>query len=655
MNNLCISLIAWISRRWLRLLITLLFVSTALWTYALGFSARNIANAAFSSLQFLVLNKEIAEINTSPVVVWGLIAMQFLLPVTASVGLINTLFYNQFDPFYAQLRLNLKKNHVVIIGCGPVGASISMAFCSKETPVIVIDKKPDNIYRSKVVEYNNYAIWLSADFTEAHILKAMKLEKSSKIFICTDDDNRNLDIFNKINSTISGIAKRPEIHIQLVSDAARDALKDSVGWLGLTAGLQYDNVSTFDLYELAAREIFNRYSPDKFSSTDENSDVSQTIIVVGSSNMAKALIRRAGQLGHYSADGKLKVIWVDPDVESVAKSLYAECPNLNPEVNPSEFSLPDDGADYKEILPSILIDTVSDYIGNVLRQEKYKFIFDQKTPAVVFVCNEDEAKNADYACEICAFYNRIQVFETGRSQHIVVAVQFDQKFGLSHHGFQTMNSLKCTHPHEGLAFKTEEISIIESIGALLADDLKDKLASYFNTVVYNKNDPSQCADEWRKLPELLKESNRDVADHIEIKLRKLIGPNTLMQKASEEDSRKVDGALANDFQLRDLSMIEHKRYCAFMFMAGYSYAPKKEHDFNNWPAGVSALEELLRDKSGVKNSKAEILKLKEKHWQRLVRVNPTLVAYNSLHNDEKVKDENIAKEISTAIKFVSLS
>lgn len=626
MNNLCVSFISWVTQRWVRILIVLLLISTTLWICALGFSARNIANAAFNSLQFLFLSKELGETDASPIIIWGLIAMQFLLPVVVFFGLINDLFYSRLEPFFAAYRLRFKDSYIVIIGAGQVGSSIAMAFCNRGETVLIIDKKLDNFYRSKVDNHNlnnkknKHAIWLSADSMDVRLLKAVDLDKALKIFICTNNDNRNLAIFNKINNSLNINTQRPEIHIQLDSDSARDTLKDSVGWLGLTSGLPYDNVSTFDVFELTAREVFNRYTPDKYSPTDESSEVSQAIIVVGAGAIAKSLVKRAGRLGHFSAKGKLKVIWVDPDVELVASSLYAKCPNLNPEVTPYEFNWPNDGGDYKEILPSILIETVPDYIENALRQEKYKNILHQNTPAVVFVCHEDEGKNADQARNICAFYNRNHHLENNNLQRVVVAVQYDQKYGLSHHRSYAEGSLKSKNPYEGLAFKTDEISAIDSIGVMLADDLTDKLASYFNTVVYNKKSVSECAYEWRKLPEFLKESNRDVADHIEIKLRKLIGPNCLMKQESDEDYRKVKESLASNNKIKDLAVIEHKRYCAFMFTSGYSYGDRKE-----------------------------------KKLQRLVRVNPTLVSYKSLNGTEKEKDINIAKEISTAIKFANQS
>ena len=662
-------LISWISLYWLRILIVLWLISVALWTYATGFSARNIASGAFNSLQFLVLNKDIGDIKTSGLVVWGLIAMQFLLPMLASIGLIKNLFQNQLEPFYAKLCLKFKKDHIVIIGCGPVGLSISKAFCNNSDSadtVLIVDKNSENDCRTTLNDINKLnkkakqAIWLHGDITDKHVLNAIKLEKARKIFICMGNDSQNLKTFREVNTALAATTyipanssridspahvnknKRPEIYIQLVSDAARDALRDPVGWQGLAQGLPHDNISGFDMHELAAREIFNRYLPDMLKDTDHENSISQTIIIVGASAMAKALIRRSGRLGHFSSKGKLQVLWADPNVEEVATTLYAECPNLNPNVKPFELKLPEN-PDNSEILPSIYISTVSDHITNVLRQSKIAELSNQKLPSVVFVCHEDEAKNADQAREICAFYNRTQTSKCNKSKP-VVAVQFNQKYGLSHDEQHNQTSVvqsdqknglshkkpdenhqtELPHPHNGLAFRTDEILITDAVGEVLIDNKKDKLASYFNTVIYSKKDSSKCSDEWIDLKEFLKESNRDAADHLAIKLHHLVPSNNMMKrKTTEEDYLRVNEALRT--HASDLSFIEHKRYCAFMFTAGFSFGAPKH---------LTITDSMSR-----------------KDLERLVRVNATLIPYSNLASNEQEKDKEMVLHIIGALAF----
>lgn len=621
-------LISWISLYWLRILIVLWLASLALWTYAMGFSARNIASGAFNSLQFLVLNKDIGDIQTSSLVVWGLIAMQFLLPMLASIGLIKNLFQNQLEPFYAKLCLKFKKDHIVIIGCGPVGLSISKAFCNNNDTVLIIDKNSDNDCRTTLNDINilnkkaKQAIWLHGDITDKNVLDAIKLEKARKIFICMGNDSLNLKAFRDVNTALANKNKRPEIHIQLVSDAARDAMRDPVGWQGLAQGLPHDNISGFDMHELAAREIFNRYLPDMFEDTDHENNISQTIIVVGASSMAKALIRRAGRLGHFSCKGKLQVIWTDPNVEDAATSLYAECPNLNPNVKPFELNLPEH-PDNSEVLPSIYISTVSDHITNILRQSKITALSNQKSPSVIFVCHEDEAKNADQAREICAFYNRTQTLKSSQSKP-VVAVQFDQKYGLSHEMLDANDQLNPSHPHDGFPFRTHEISITDAVGQVLTDDKKDLLASYFNTVIYSGGKASDCVNNWQKLKEFLKESNRDAADHLKIKLHHLIGSNDVMKtKTTEEDLLRINEALST--HASELSFIEHKRYCAFMFTAGFSYGAPQQLPITN--------------------------PMLPKELERLLRVNPTLIPYSKLDSNEQKKDNRMVSHIIGALDF----
>lgn len=639
------SFFNFVLRYWLRILITFLIASTVLWTCAIGLSFRNIATGFFYSLQFLVLNKDI-NADISGALAFGLIVMQISLPLLTSIGLVNSLFNEKFEPFLAAFRLKRMKEYVVVVGCGSVGSEIAKKFCSLDVAVLVIDKDHSNIHRSTLQESSENGlgfIWLTGDITDSNILKMAQINKASKIFVCTGDDSRNLQIFKNISSTLTpkksancvsestvvDSTPNPDIRIQLASDAARDALRDWCGWLDITSGMTNINVSGFDVYELAAREIFNNYSPDNFHDTDNEGLTSQVVMVVGTGRMASALIRRAGRLGHFSKLGKLKLIWVDPEVESASKTLFAENPHLNPDINPKELNLA--ANDWKEILPSIDVICVSSHIGSALRQNKIKELSDQRLPAVVFICHADEAENANEAREVCAFYNRTQPCGMSENQGVIVAVQYEQTYGLSHNNPSEPTELKPSLP-----YRTEEVVILDTIGDVLADEKTDGYAKYFNSIVYSgetKKTKVKMNTEWSDLPEFLKESNRDLADHIAIKLRYIDAQQSAPMLSSSNTK-----LLLEHHVVRELSVIEHKRYCAYMFSAGYAYKLENEKTFTH-PVEVVSLNKRLPAFT------------EEKHWQRHLRVNPTLLPYDDLTIDEKTKDKNMVDSIDKALNF----
>ena len=86
---------------------------------------------------------------------------------------------------------------------------------------------------------------------------------------------------------------------------------------------------------------------------------------------------------------------------------------------------------------------------------------------------------------------------------------------------------------------------------------------------------------WGTLPEAMREQNRLQADHLQVKLR-AIG----MRLDSLPDKEKLKSALIENLEL--LAEIEHLRWNAVQFIAGWKYAPgKKNQDHLTHPCLVS--------------------------------------------------------------------
>lgn len=73
-----------------------------------------------------------------------------------------------------------------------------------------------------------------------------------------------------------------------------------------------------------------RHSPDIYAPTDKLGEIAQTIMVVGISNMAQALILRFARLGVYSPNGKLRLLWVGKGVAETLTKMAESFPALKP-------------------------------------------------------------------------------------------------------------------------------------------------------------------------------------------------------------------------------------------------------------------------------------------------------------------------------------
>ena len=134
---------------------------------------------------------------------------------------------------------------------------------------------------------------------------------------------------------------------------------------------------------------------------------------------------------------------------------------------------------------------------------------------------------------------------------------------------------------------------------------------------------------WLDEPFFVKESNRDLADHLAIKARYAgIDVKTVAQIVFEGEAAVSDEEveqLRHVFQGRipqDLELMEQRRYRAFMFMNGFSHGRKTAPEAT--PKG-------------------------QKEIDRSLRLNQTLLTEN-LSDPEKAKDSRIVEESIAALR-----
>ena len=150
----------------------------------------------------------------------------------------------------------------------------------------------------------------------------------------------------------------------------------------------------------------------------------------------------------------------------------------------------------------------------------------------------------------------------------------------------------------------------------MVTDRADRLAMGYHAVYA---DPS--VQPWLDEPFFVKESNRDLADHLAIKARYAgIDAKTVTQIVFDGEAAVSEKEVEQLRQvLQDLELMEQRRYRAFMFMNGFSHGRKTAPEAT--PKG-------------------------QKEIDRSLRLNQTLLTEN-LSDHEKAKDIKIV-EVSIA-------
>ena len=168
---------------------------------------------------------------------WGirlLYFMYYLAPAVSLGALAEHLFTTA--RFYLRFKI-LKGNHFVIIGAGRVASQIpeklNLYFKQNykrtklgiEVPIVIADKNKDALLSS----LNNYNIQ-SFNAEDSIIIKNLNLGKANMIFILTDNDWVNVNLFFQLKNYFSGksdLKKYPRIFIRIKSEDLLNELKQN--------------------------------------------------------------------------------------------------------------------------------------------------------------------------------------------------------------------------------------------------------------------------------------------------------------------------------------------------------------------------------------------------------------------------------------------
>jgi len=607
--------------------------------------------ALFHALQIIVLNYD-HEADQGSEYFWSMKALQLVIPAFASVGLLKNLFHEQISPLFVQIQSRFQPPEVLVIGGGSVGRSIAETLATQGNRVLIVDLHGSAVAynataeaahtqarhqeRTKASSYRAPA-WLRGDGRDHEILAGANAARARKVYICTGDDETNLQVTRQLFAffEVQPRGRGPtSVRVHLLSDDARRAVRDWLGWYSLVGHKAVD-VESFDIYEIAARELLIRYSPDRFMPTDHVGAMSQVVVVSGAGRMAQELIRRAARIGHFSANGRLHIFWVDPDVDTASRHLQTMTPHID--WQPLSNEIPADWTT-QSIEHLVKVVLVPNYLTEALTKKLIENAAAGRVPAVMWACHEDSARNAAEVRDFCACYNRYPA--TGGTSSRAVAVQFSQTLGLS-------DATENTKLFAGFSCVPAEATVMEYAVDVLCDGRRDELAKYINTVIYHGRSYSEYAEkDWAALPEFIRDSNREAADHTYIKLRYsgvaeskvdrlLAAPGQRLSTIADPPAVPVDlaGKVWNALKA-SLSVVEHRRYCAFMFSAGFAQLEKRPEDMSSL-TGVQSLS--AANVFGVDKA--------EKHWERMVRLNASLQPFDVLTEKEKKKDDEIVRHM----------
>ncbi|WNV06539.1 NAD-binding protein [Candidatus Methylospira mobilis] len=604
----------WVERHGLYIIAGLLLVSTLLWFAALkGSVPSRLIHGFLYSLQFIVLNKRVDDVQET-LLRYGLYLPLFALPFFASIAFFGALFRERLVPFLQTREVATLNHHHVIVGYGAFGQALAKELGKNGRTVVGID-----LPGSPAIPVAN-SILLRYDALHVPIVNKANMESAKCVYLLLPSERDNLRILEKITQQLQN--KNVKVFLRTETNNMQRLIADWVGLkaFNLNTGLDIRPCSPIDI---AARGVVNAYAPDLYAATDREGPIAQMVMVTGASAAAKALVLRLARIGVFSPQGKLQLVWAGEGVDKAYAEIAAIYPALETGFDRRQFwGAPADISRkyFDRVLPPIKIDILDSPAAHAIRGGALDHVCGARRPSVIYVCHESAVRNLaearDLQAALCS--HDTLMGEKESRQRLILAVQSPSVLGIGDGADVAVLNV--------LSYRIEEVSIDSVFANTVADDRADELAKGFDSAYAQRRKIDELA--WVQKKFFLKESNRELADHLAIKARysgidaKKVADCVFKGTAAiSDDDRKL-----MELHRDDLIAMEQLRYRAFMFMNGFAHGSRPE-------------EEDEQKKFG-------------KELDRSLRINATLLKEN-LSSAERVKDEDIIDVSLAALRLRS--
>jgi len=535
---------------------------------------------------------------------------RFLAPALLAYATIRAavaLFREQ----WRRCRLPFWRHHVVVCGLGEKGRRLVEEFLQRGERVVAVDKDEANSNIPSCGEHG--ALVLVGDAANPLVLQKARIHRAKHLIAVTGDDGVNVEIAvqaqNQIKAIMGsrtpvgpaphccwgsgrgdlappwagGLAPRCDgwcyVHLQETN------LKELVGGNELFTGPEGScPAKFFDIYENAARLVFRKHPPDTFVSDPYRDEIH--LLIIGFGRMGESIALQAARQGHYASGKPVRLTVVDAEATRQLNLFLYRYPKF-PDI--CELSWADLRLEDPEFL-------------------RFQFLGDlseRRSPTMIFVCLEDEKQGLLGAKRLLKAWPTLQVPILVRVRSLTGFARLVQE-GIT----QTLK--------EGRIFPFGSIGETCSLKLVLDEEL-DILAKANHALYVSHMEkrgktaatrPAMAP--WPVLREDYKDSNRQQAEHLAVKLR------TLGCELQDLQPGETPGFDYYPEEIELLARMEHNRWNAERWLAGW-----------NWCS--ADIDEPTRASQ---------------------KLNPYLVPYEDLPDEIKEYDRDHARDIPVILSLI---
>lgn len=499
------------------------------------------ADLLYRTLQLFVLEINPRHYPVNPI----LEAARWLAGIVAGIALFRAaaeIFRQQLD----QRKLRLLKDHTIVCGLGRKGFQLVQQLHQRRTPVVVveIDEGDDSIPTCRAMGITV----LVGDATTDHLLRKAGVPRASRLIAVCRDDSVNIEIAMQARRIVAASkrdASRPlACYIHIIDLKLAELFRQHKIF---SCGSDPFEARIFSFYDNSARDLLMRNPLDVDPHRDGGDSETAHLVIIGFGQMGESVALQAARIGHFASGKRLRITIIDPAADERRQSLLARYPQLEQVV---ELAFESRSIEHPDV-----------------RQQLSAWATSSDQRLILAICVDDDPQALSIALNLPPVL---------RDAETPVFVRQSEQKGLA-----TLLNDRLTEGPAGLhvtSFGAPEVS------AGLEQILQEKLdvlarAIHERYVAHRKADGAADGSDlamqpWSQLDAGLKSSNRQQADHIDVKLRAIHCRRIGAKDPVPAGAQPFTGFSPDEVEL--LARMEHARWCADRLLAGWQLGEKAD-------------------------------------------------------------------------------
>lgn len=510
-----------------------------------------------------------------------------------------------------------KRRFVVVCGIGETGFRIARDYClNTDKRVVVIDNNPLNALAAELKHYG--AIVVCGNAMDPLVLHKSQVVYAKELFLCTSDDKANIAIAKNAERLARRLTDEEVQRLDAIARRREPAIGDQAPDLSLRCFLCVDSPDIYEVFsvhsffainssrfairlfnrrETIARNIFRVCAPDLYYRPASRGNEPMHVLFIGFEALVREMILQTALTAHYTDFRPPHVtVLCESDSRARVDRFRHRHPHLDKTVV-IEFVYADPMTITPETWYEMQTSTHFDVCYVALQKDVESILSARRLnrlrrhsglpPLNFVVCLNQQ----NFLAEII----------DDDFQPVIM-----DKLGLPEH-----------EPIEYFESLDETISIDIVVNEALDSMARTLHDAYLSTQLGQggSNRSNASLIPWSDLPPHKKKANQHAAAHLDVKLRIA---NCI---ACDIDSEEAEAVFPpDDLHMELLAQLEHRRWMAEKYLAGYSYGEVRDEDRMLHPDLIPWEQLTEEDKEKDRANIRQIPHLLKLRGQKVVRM-----------------------------------